>query len=300
MTSHAFSIVERPVTLVSRRRAILAMSAFAGLWALIEFVGALAIHRVLAWQVVFVRYSVHLVIVLALWGRHAPWRTRRLPAQLVRSAMMLIMPASFVFAASRGVSTAWFMTIFWSAPLLVLFFAHVVERERATASTWAAAALGWIAAWLYYAPEARPSHSAIVFGLGMAGSLALYIAMTRGLRHESLRTNLFYTAVVPWAALLPVMPRTWVLPSPTEFAALLFIGAAGWVVLFAVDRAADAAPVSDTAPMLYLQIGITMLLVGAFGHHEGLRRLAAFTVVLAATLALAWIGTQQSHVQASS
>jgi hypothetical protein len=104
-----------------------------------------------------------------------------------------------------------------------------------------------------------------------------------------LRVNLFYTAVVPWLALLPVMPRAWVVPSHAEAAALLFIGSAGLLTLLALDRAAEAAPVSDTAPMLPLQIASIAIVATLVHHGTSLHRLLASTVLVAAAALLGWL-----------
>jgi drug/metabolite transporter (DMT)-like permease len=297
MNGQVASLAGRRHAVASRTRAVGGMLVFTVLWAVIELVGTVGIHRVSAWQVVCTRYAVHLAIVLVVWGRHAPWRTRRLRTQLVRSAMMLVMPASFVIALSRGAPTSWVMTAFWSAPLQLLVFAVVLEHEHPRMSTWIAAALGWIAAWVYYAPDGAPPRSGLALGLIMAASLAVYVVMTRTLRDEPLRTNLFYTAVVPFVGLLGVVPTAWITPSPSELAALVFIGAAGLVALLAVDRATDAAPASSIAPLLHAQIGMTALIALLANHHPGARRLGLTALLLVATVVLASIGFARSRAE---
>jgi drug/metabolite transporter (DMT)-like permease len=270
---------------------------FVAMWALVDSsLTAAGLHGLTGWQVVFTRYTVHLAIVLVLWGKHAPWRTRRPRMQLVRSAMMLVMPASYLLALTRGAPIDWVMTIFWSSPLQLLIYSAVFERERAGATTWIAALLGWLAAWIYYAPQGLPTRGATVFGLAMGASFGLYVAMTRDLRDEPLHTNLFYTAVVPWAGLLPAMGRLWVSPPPSEIAVLVFIGAAGWIALLGIDRSAEAAPVSDTAPLLYLQIGIAALIALPVGHHPPALRLAEAAGLLSATLATGWFGLTHRRI----
>lgn len=288
MTAPLFS-TPRKREIASSRQALLGVSAFVTLWAIIEIVAAAVFRRVTPLQTVFVRYSVHLLITLALWGRHAPWRTRMLKLQLLRSAMMLVMPVAYIIGVERGHAPAWIMTIFWCAPLLVVLFAVLFTGERASPTIWLAAAIGWVAAWLYFAPVGRPSLGTVVFGLAMAASFAAYIPMTRALSHEPLSTNLFYTAVVPWIALLPVMPKVWVAPAPAGIAGLLFIGAAGWVTLLAIDRGSEAAPVVDTAPLLHLQVGVTMVITVAEGHSPGFARVLPTAALVAAALLLSGI-----------
>jgi drug/metabolite transporter (DMT)-like permease len=301
MTSHAAALAvdERQRFGASRQRAAVAIVGFVALWFVIEMVAAGVFRHMTAWQVVFIRYTLHLAIVLAIWGRKAPWRTRRLRYQLARSSLMLVMPGAYVLGTSH-VAGDWINTIFWSAPVMVLVFAALLDEERASLTTWAAAALGGGAAWLYFAPSGFPSLATVAFGLAMSGSFALYIPMTRRLRDEPLRTNLFYTAVVPWTGLLPVMPRVWATPALPEVLGLLFIGGAGWIGLLLLDRAAEAAPVSHTAPLLHLQIGLAIMFTFVARAYPGPRRFAAVAVLLAATVALSWPALRREPVEVAA
>ena len=78
----SFAPDERSPVAASRTRAAVALLVFVALWAALEAVGSLVFHSIAVWQVVFVRYAIHVAIVLALWGRKSPWRTRRLRYQL--------------------------------------------------------------------------------------------------------------------------------------------------------------------------------------------------------------------------
>ncbi|HEY9228001.1 MAG TPA: hypothetical protein VIP11_15195 [Gemmatimonadaceae bacterium] len=291
MSPHAtvFALDERSPVAASRQRAAIVMLAFVTLWFVIEIVVAAAFRHVAIWEVIFVRYAVHLAIVLAMWGRKAPWRTRRLRYQLARSSLMLVMPGAFVLGTASA-APEWINTIFWSAPAMVLVFAALLGGDRAARRTWAAAALGGIAAWLYFAPSGFPSPGAVLFGLASGGSFALYFPMTRRLRDEPLHTNLFYTAVVPWVGLLAFMPHVWATPAWPEVLALLFVGAGGWIALLLLDRAAEAAPVSSAAPLLHLQIGFSMLVSFFARAYPGPRHFAVITALLIGVVSLAWPG----------
>lgn len=287
-----FALEGRSLAASSPRRASVAIVAFVALWAAVEAVVALAFRSITLWEVVFLRYVIHVAIVLAVWGRKAPWRTRRLKYQLGRSALMLIMPSAFILALMRGATLAWVDTSFWSAPLFVLVFAMLIEHEHARLATWAAAALGIVAAWLYFSPAGVPSPSAIGLGLASAASFALYIPMTRRLDDEPVRTNLFYTAIVPLAGLAPFMPHVWATPAFSELIALTFVGSVGLISLLVLERATEAGPVSPTAPLLHLEVGFLMLLLLVAHAFPNPRRAAASIAVLLATAALAWPALQ--------
>lgn len=271
------------------------MLASVFLWALVEVVGGRVIRTVTVWQIVWTRYTVHLLFVLAVWGPNsAVWRTGKPWPQLVRSLMMLTMPATFAIALGRGAGADMTFAIFWIAPLMVLAIAWLAKGERQTALGWACAALGWGAAWLFYGPSGRPSFLTVALSLGMAASFAIYIVMTRGLRDQSLGSNLFYTALVPWLALLPLMPRVWVTPQPAELAAIVVIGGAGLIGLLATDRAASYAPVSRTAPLMPLQMASTGVLAVFAGRSPKVVVLAGAIALVAATSAVLWVALRRA------
>jgi drug/metabolite transporter (DMT)-like permease len=247
------------------RRSLLDMIAFVALWAAVE---ALATHLrrpYSPYQVVFTRYVVHLALMLVVWGWRAPAalvRTRRPVYQLVRSLLMLGMPASFIIARQRGVDAHTLLSIFWLAPLLVLGFAAVHLRERAPLRLWIAAAVACGGALEVVGPGPLPPAPLLIFPLGMAVTFSLYVAMTRSLRSETMRANLFYTALGVAAALAPLMARVWVTPSLHDLAVMVGVGVLGFGALLALDRSAAAAPVSLAAPVMGLQLVFTLGFAG--------------------------------------
>jgi drug/metabolite transporter (DMT)-like permease len=273
-----------------KNRGAVMMLGFVLVWTLLEGAGVIALRGIGVWQTVWMRYSVHLLIVLAVWvrpGVPAPWQSTDRARHFLRSATMLVMPASFGLAIRGGFSADSVMSIFWSAPLMVLVFAALLGGERPSRLAWLAAALGWFAGWLYYGRSAMVP-GVIPFALMMAASFALYVVMTRGLRSEPVSANMFYTAVVPWLALTPLMISKWVTPSPVELLAVVFIGSAGWLALLALDAAAKAAPVSHTAPLLPLHIASTAALMQLIWPSASFTRVAASTAAVLATCVLAW------------
>jgi drug/metabolite transporter (DMT)-like permease len=269
------------------RRGMLLMVLFGVAWAAVEAIGARFAGAFSPYQVVFTRYVVHLAALAAICGWRAPaalWRTRRPAFQLARSLLMVAMPASWILAAEHGAAPRDLLSVFWVAPLLVLASARLVLGERAGRPTWIAAGLasaGAIAA-------QRAGHlggAALAGGLGMAASFALYVAMTRALRGEETRANLFYTALGVVLVLAARMPAVWRTPAPRELAARAAIGGIGLLALWALDRMAALAPVSLTAPFAAAQV------LFATGTDLGLRRglpslrtAAALALILLATL----------------
>jgi drug/metabolite transporter (DMT)-like permease len=275
------------------RRSMLLMLAFVVLWTMVELLAADLLVRYSPYQVVWVRYGVHLAAMLLCFGWTEPaslWRTVRPTRQWLRSMLMLGMPASWIMGMQRGVAPDTLMAIFWTSPLLIMGLGHLLLGERAPSTVWAAGALSCFGATMLFAHWPLPLSLELLFPLGMALSFSLYVVMTRTLRHEPLRVSLFYTALGVFVALTPAMPHLWVTPSRMDLLAMVGVGLLGWATLFALDRAAAAAEVSHSAPMLSLQL---VFLAGAArlagDAGSGRRALVAPVIILAAAYFL-WLG----------
>lgn len=269
--------------MTAERRAMLLMAAFGAAWAAVEALGARLAGDYSPYQVVFTRYVVHAALVLAWCWRapSPPWRTRRLATQLVRSLLMVAMPASFVLAAARGVRPEATLAIFWLSPLLVLALSRPLLGEAPPRRAWIATALACAAAAAACRPAALPGPSGALLPAAMGASFALYVAMTRGLRDEPTRTNLLYTAAGPALVLAPSMPRLWTTPSARDVAIMVAIGAVGLAALWALDRAAAAAPLPVSAAIAPLQVGFAVALQAA----EGGRLPGAITMLAVSSIA---------------
>lgn len=277
-----------------QRRAMLLMGAFATLWALVEALAAGVLRDYSPYQVVWTRYGVHLALMLALFGwQDAPslWRTRRPALQVGRSMLMVGMPASWVVASQLGVPTSTLLAVFWLSPLLVLLFARLLLRERVAPSMWAAAAGGYLGALLLYRGAGAAPAAAWAAPLAMALCLSLYIVLTRALRDEATRTNLFYTALGVFVVLTPVMPGLWRTPQPMDLAVMVAVGVLGTLTLYALDRAAHEAPVAISAPFVYLQIAVTLAIAAAAGADVGAspRRAAVALTLIGIPIFFLWL-----------
>ena len=247
-----------------RRVAMLLMLLFAVLWAVIEDeLGARLQQPYGLTQIVWCRYASHLLLVWGIWGMRRPsrlWRTARLPLQLGRSLLMLVIPLSFGAAAmfAGTVTSVW--ATFWCAPLLVLLFARVISDERVPVLVWAGTMLAAAGAVLILWPSTAPNGKALAFALLMAGSFALYVVLTRALRHEALSANLFYTALGVFVPLSLYVPRIWVMPSAHDAVILFGIGAVGLAALTALDRSVERAGSSLTTAFVTGQVPAALLI----------------------------------------
>ena len=283
------------------RRAILGMAGFAALWAFLEeVVGARLQAQYDLLQVVWCRYAVHLATLGLLCGWDRPdrlWRTARPGYQLTRSLMMLIMPASFVFSLDVGLGANATMSVFWLSPVLIIVFARMMLGERAPALPQAMAAIGAVVVTFMLEPSLPASAPKLTIAVPMAFSFSIYVVMTRSLSSEHVLANLFYTALGVFVALTPVMPFVWVTPRWHDAALLVGIGVFGLIGLWALDRVASLAPVSVTAPILYLQV-VSVALFDLLNGQRLYRRTLAGAAVIVAIAGVQWLLDTEPRVAA--
>jgi drug/metabolite transporter (DMT)-like permease len=282
------------------RAAVLLMCAFGAGWAIIDNVVARHLHQNYdLMQVVWMRYLVHLIIVLLLWGWYRPsrfWRTKRPAYQLTRSVMMLIMPLSFAVALTSGLSVSLVWLLFWLSPIMVICIAVFWLNESPLRVTWLAAGLGLLGVVAVLVPAVRSTSSlALVVPLVAGLSFSVYVAMTRSLRTESIESRMFYTGAGVFAVLTPFVPLHWIMPSWHDIPVIVAVGSFGFVALLLLDRSVSHAPVSATSPALYSQVAcasvINMLASGQRGPGHVL--VGLLLIVAAGALAWAWPGQDE-------
>lgn len=243
------------------------------------------------WQVVWLRYATHLLLMLAvLTPRHGlAWlRTRRPALQAGRGLLMVVMPASFIAAVGRvGIENV--LAVFWLVPLLLLAFAAVLHRERARWLLWGAAVAAALGAQMILRPGPGV-WAALPYGLGMGASFALYVVLTRSLRDENTAANLFYSALAVFVPLTFFVPAFWSPLGWRDGLVMAGVGISGLGVLWAVDRATDLAPISGIAPLFSLEvvlIGVAAPLLA--GMRPGRLALAGTLLILAAAGIAFWM-----------
>lgn len=257
--------------MTAAHRAILLMFVFGSAWVAVEVVGA-SLHRAYSpYEVVWGRYGVHLALMLVLFGRRDPvalLRTRRPAFQVARSGLMVIMPASFIMAIHRGVDPRIVTAGVALTPLLVTVFGAAFLRERPGPWGWIAAVVAVAAYVGCTLPLPSVPIGALVLPLVTATSFSLYVVMTRSLRTETTRANLFYTALGVFVVLSAFMVKVWVMPDAHDLERLVMIGLLGYIALYALDRSVAAAPVSVSAPLTACQIPILLVLTAvSSGAH---------------------------------
>jgi drug/metabolite transporter (DMT)-like permease len=260
------------------------------LWPLVEAFASILSRPYSPIEIVWVRYGVHLLLMLVLWTPGGPARlvkTRRPGLQVIRGLTMLGLPACFVFAIARmRVEAA--MSLFWIAPLLAMLAAWWLG-ERPGRRRWMAAIGAYVGVLLMLGPFAVTLRRAAVLPLLMATCFALYLVLTRLMRDETTASRLFYTALSVWVPLGLVVPWVWTTPTLRDFAIMASIGILGFLFLLGLDRALDAEPVGRLAPFVLAQPIWTVVTDAVLsGHAPARHAVVGVVVVLGAWLVFAW------------
>lgn len=273
------------------RRGILLLAVFVALWAVVEgLFGARLQQHYNLMQVVWSRYAAHLLCLFATGFRSGPAvfvRTRRPGFQLARSMLMLVMPLSFALSLSVHDRPATVWSVFWLSPLFVLMGARLWLGERASGWLWVLAIAGGIVAALMESAGPPSSVAGLLLPLSMSVSFSLYVVMTRSLRDEPPKSNLFFTACGVFAVLTPMMPFVWVTPTLHDAVLLFLIGSGGLVALWALDRACAAVEVSRVAPVMHLHLVCLVLVSVIFdGTAPSLRQVSGALWICLVVLAI--------------
>lgn len=265
------------------------------LWDAIETLGTLIPARISSYEIVLVRYTVHLLFLLIVFGPHrsqALLQTQHPWLQVGRALMMLTMPVCFLLATRyRPLDHIW--AFFWLSPALALLLTFFFLREKTGMGTWLATFLASLGIFLMIRPAAVDLNWGDLPVLGMALSFSLYLLGSRYLRSEHILASLFYTAAGVALPLSLGLPGFWVTPSPRCLLGMVAIGLLGLGLLFLLDRAVEIAPLSLLAPYLLIE-PVFYLVTTCLIQHTPL----SFGTILSSALtvaALTWLFFRQTR-----
>lgn len=218
----------------------------------------LVLHGMAAPFVVWVRFAVHLVLVMVLfriWSNRKAFRTHNLPAQLLRGVLMFSSTV-FNFLALQTLQLAETISISFFSPMLIVALAGPLLGEWAGWRRWSAIFVGFIGVLIVTRPGFGSFGIGHLFSLGFVTTHSLYVIMTRRMgARESAESLIFYSALTPTLFLLPVVPLYGSMPQGLlQWGLLLTTGVCGafghWLLIKAYKQATTAA----LAPYPYSQI----------------------------------------------
>jgi drug/metabolite transporter (DMT)-like permease len=209
-------------------------------------------------QVVWGRYTFHLVVVLA-W---APWlgselvRTR-FPIMQVGRGLLLAFATLCMVTALSFIPLADAYTVTFVAPLLVTVLSIPMLGERVSWRRWSAVIAGFVGVLIVLRPGLGVMHWAAALPLVTATCFALYQILTRIVSRgvgESPFAMSFYLALVGTLTLSALAPFFWRPIAPWDWLWLFAMGAFGATGHLLLIRALTLAPASLLAPFTYSQI----------------------------------------------
>jgi drug/metabolite transporter (DMT)-like permease len=140
------------------------------LWSVAEGLTGVLSRRYSLIEIVWMRYSIHLALMLVLWTPGGParlLRTRHPGWQMVRGLTMLVASTCLVVALYR-LSHPVIMSLFWITPLLAMGLAAAWLGERPGRRRWVAAAVADAGGLVLLGPVAIPFRSAAILPLSTA------------------------------------------------------------------------------------------------------------------------------------
>lgn len=241
--------------------------------------------------IVWARYTVHTLLLLALAGPRLGWglaRTRRLRLQVLR-ALLLAVTSLLFFSGLRHLPVAEASAISFVAPLFVTLLAVPLLGETVGRSTWMAIGAGLLGVAAIVRPGGGLLTPAALLPLAAALTSSFYQIATRKLAGiDPPLTTLFYTGLVGAVALTVLLPAYWVTPTLPHALLILLVGLLGGSGHYLLILALKAAPASTVAPFSYVQlVWATLFGLLVFGAFPDAVSLAGMAVIVASGLFVA-------------
>ncbi|MFC4207751.1 DMT family transporter [Vreelandella malpeensis] len=290
------------LTAASQRplRGIACMLAAAALFVAMDSLAKYLGDRYSPVQLAWSRYTVHLVVLVALlavMGRlnrgelesQAPW------GQLGRG-LLLLGATLFAYLSVRALPLTQVYVVNFSSPLIVTLLAIPLLGERVGIKRIMAVVGGFSGVLIAVQPNVGGVSGELLLPVAMAVCFALYQLATRYFAaQDSALTSLLYTAAAGGVVSTLAVPFFWVPILTQDIALFVMIGVLGALSHFALIEAMRSASASLVSPFLYSQlIWATLIGYWFFGDvPSGATLLGAGIVALAGGYLI--IGERHRH-----
>lgn len=214
-------------------------------------------------MVVWVRYLMHTLLMIALLAPRMGWnlvRSNAVGMQIIR-ALVLIGSSLMFFWGLSQMPIAECSAISFMSPLLLTLLSMWFLKEKVSPSAWIAVIAGFGGVLLIIRPGGELFTPVVVLPLITALLFATYQLLTRKMAGvDPTLTTLFYGALVGTVLVSFFVPMFWMAPKG-GFHAFLFLmtGVLGGLGHFLLISAFERAPASTLAPFLYAQIAFSSL-----------------------------------------
>ncbi len=218
-------------------------------------------------QIIWARYAGHLlVMIVAFMPFHGIglFRSKRTGIQLVRSLLLFISTAFFVYAL-RYLELAVAMAIVFTTPIVVTALSVPFLGEKVGPRRWAAVAVGFVGALIIIQPGGAGYHWAMLLVVANMIMFSIYQILTRKIAaDDSPETTITYTAMVGAVAaglFFLVEPGVWPI-SFWHWLLYFLLGVLGGFGQYFVVKAFQYSLASVVAPITYVQLVVS----GLFGY----------------------------------
>jgi drug/metabolite transporter (DMT)-like permease len=209
-------------------------------------------------EIVFVRYGMHVVLLLLLFLPVTGLRlfvSNNWKLELLRG-VCLLGTTGLNFLAMRYLPLTVTSALMFTSPLIVCALSGPLLGESVGWRRWLAICVGFTGILIIVRPGSEAFQPAALLSLGCAAFLALFSILTRKLAGvDTAQTQQFYAGATPIVLLLPVAFNDWVWPSmPISWIAFFVMGAAGLGGHFLNSVAHRFATPATLAPFSYLSL----------------------------------------------
>jgi drug/metabolite transporter (DMT)-like permease len=206
------------------------------------------------WQIIFIRSSIVIAGCLMGGGGHLVRRSATSPAAplMIRRGVITLAAWSCYFTAARSLPLGQLLTLYFTAPVVVVLLAALLLRERVDGVRWFAVGAGFAGAVLaadpvglsLTLPTVLVLTAAILWGYGII--LTRQIARTEPSSVQMFFNNCFFLTFAGIGTAV-----TWQNLSTTEILLLMQVATLGGLGQFCLFEAVRHAPASLTAPLEY-------------------------------------------------
>jgi drug/metabolite transporter (DMT)-like permease len=272
-------------------RAVLYMMVMVLCFSVLETVGKYLSRSYSVPMVVWCRYTVHTLLMLALL---APRMGRRLlstsqPGGQMLRAVLLMGSTLCNFGALSFLPMADVKAISFISPLLVTLFAVWLLREEVRWDRWVAVAVGFFGVLFIVRPSSAMLQLPALLAIGTALCYSLYQILTRKFSDtEDPITTLFYTAVVGCVLMTLAAPLFWRTPELRHVPLFMLLGVAGGFGHYMLIKAMELENASFLSPLGYTQL-LWAILFGflVFGDLPDLHAFVGMAIIVASGLYVA-------------
>lgn len=208
-------------------------------------------------EIVFVRYFVHVALIIALFlpVQRGLFITRNWKLELLRGICLLGVTVGN-FLAMRFLPLTVTGALMFTMPLIVTALSGPLLGEQVGWRRWAAVGVGFIGILIIVRPGTEAFHPASLLCLGGALCAAFFSILTRKLAGvDSAATQQVYSGIIALICITPFAFQGWVWPStgPAWFA-FAAAGVAGMIAHQLNTVAHRFAPPSALAPFSYTEL----------------------------------------------